>query len=330
MTHTRRNGWAGIWLCSALAALPSTLAAAQAPGPIGPPAAVSGKPPAPLAQALSGQAATDYQAARILFDDGDYASASLKFQHAFDESGDARLLWNIAVCEKNLRHYATVLRLVERYSDAIGAQMTREHRAEVDDVLNTVRTLVSSVRISVDQPQAAVYVDGELAGTTPLTAPLLIDLGRHSIAIKKSGFEDHVISQEFGGGTFSLFEVSLQREDPRGKLRVIAGAAASIRIDGNLMGQGEWQGSLPAGSHALRVSAEGMRDYTKDVSLTAGKEHTLYVTLEASESNIPTWVWVGAGVVVASGLATGGYFLFRSPETVAGLTGSLDSVEITP
>jgi TolA-binding protein len=77
------------WLCGALAARP---------------AAVSVTSSGPLASSLRGQAATDYQAARILFDDGDYAGASLKFQHAFEESGDARLLWNIAVCEKNLRH----------------------------------------------------------------------------------------------------------------------------------------------------------------------------------------------------------------------------------
>ena len=321
--------WRMVCLCGALAALPSTLASAQAPGPLAP-AASRSKAAGPLASELQGYALTDYQAARVLFDDGDYAGASLKFQHAFDLSGDARLLWNIAVCEKNLRHYAAVLRLVERYAREIGPIMSPEHRDEVDAVLETVRTLVSTVRISVDQPEVDVYVDGAPAGTTPLVGPLLIDLGLHEIALKKSGFEDHVISQEFSGGSYSVFEVTLQRSDPRGKLRVIADAGASIRVDGNIVGQGEWHGSLPAGMHALHVSAEGMRDYNKDVTVVDGKEHTLYVTLEAPESNIPAWVWVGAGVVVASGLVTGGYFLFRSPEKVDGVAGSLDSVELNP
>jgi hypothetical protein len=315
-----------VGLCSALITLPSMLASAEAPR--GRSAASSSKPAPSLAETLQGEAAADYQAARVLFDDGDYAGASLKFEHALRESGDARLLWNIAVCQKNLRHYATVLRLVERYSNEMGADMTPEHRAEVEDVLNTVRTLVSNVRISVDQPEVAVYVDGEQSGTTPLMEPLLIDLGRHSITLKKSGFEDHVISQEFAGGSYSVFEVGLRREDTSGKLRVIAGTGASIRIDGNIMGQGEWQGSLSAGTHALRVSAEGMREYSKDVAVSAGHEQTIYVTLEAAESGVPAWVWVGAGVVVASGLATGGYFLFRAPEKVPGLEGSLDSVDL--
>ena len=315
-----------------MAALASTLASAQAPGPAeaAQPAADSGGASGPLAQALRGQALTDYQAGRILFEDGDYAGASLKFQHAFDVSGDARLLWNIAVCEKNQRHYAAVLRLVERYSHEISPIMSPQHRVEVDEVLATVRTLVSSVRLSVDEREVAVYVDGVPAGTTPLAGALLIDLGRHSITLKKAGFEDHVISQDFAGGSYSMFDVSLRRLDTRGKLRVIAQAGASIRIDGTLMGEGEWQGALPAGRHALRVSAEGMRDYTKDVSITAGQEQALYITLEQPESGIPAWVWVGAGVVVAGGLATGGYFLFRSPEKVAGVTGSLDSVDIIP
>lgn len=279
-------------------------------------------------QTLTGQAAEDYARARLLYDAGDFVGASEKFQRAFDTSGDARLLWNIAACEKNLRHYVTVLRLLERYSKTPAAGSSLEHREEVNDALDAVRKLVSTLQLRVDQPDVAIEVDGTRAGTTPLAQPLLVDSGRRRIVLRKTGFEDHVIDQDFAGGSHAVFEILMERVDSRGRLRVVAPPGASIRIDDNVVGLGEWQGLLPDGEHSLRVSAEGKRDYTKDVSVVSFEERTLYVSLQAAESGVPAWVWIGAGAVVTGGLATAGYFLFRGPEHATAVPGSLDSVEI--
>src|SRR5882724_2714841 len=62
--------------------------------------------PRPLSESLTGGAKSDYEAARLLYGDGDHAGALVKFQSAFDQSKEPRLLWNMAACEKNLRHYA--------------------------------------------------------------------------------------------------------------------------------------------------------------------------------------------------------------------------------
>ena len=61
----------------------------------------------PLGDALSGEAKAEYDAARILFGDDDFAGALVKFERAFEFSGDLRLLWNMAVCEKSLPFEAT-------------------------------------------------------------------------------------------------------------------------------------------------------------------------------------------------------------------------------
>src|ERR1700723_275589 len=60
----------------------------------------------PLAQSLPADARRDYDAGKLLFEDGDYATALLKYQAAYDQTHDPRLLWNVAVCQKDLRHYA--------------------------------------------------------------------------------------------------------------------------------------------------------------------------------------------------------------------------------
>jgi hypothetical protein len=301
---------------------PASAASEPEPPPAAPGTAL------PLSASLSGQAATDYQAGRLLYDDRDYAGASVKFQRAYDQSRDPRLLWNVAACEKNQRRYASVLYWLERYVREAGASMTAEHRAEVDEVMRTVRLLISTVRITIDQPEVSIFVDDVPIGTSPLMEAIRVDLGRREFRLEKPGFKDQRFAQDFAGGS----EVSLHRvmepEDKTGRLTVFASAGDTIRIDGQVVGQNQWTGVLPGGDHELRVTAEGKREYDRNVSVTAGQARSIYVTLEEAEASIPAWVWVGAGAVVAGGLATGGYFLFRSPHRASGEVGTLGTGEV--
>jgi hypothetical protein len=278
-----------------------------------------------LQETLSGAAKADYDVGRILFGDSDFAGALVKFQNAFDRSGDVRLLWNIAVCEKNLRHYANVLRLVERYRAEWDARMTPSHRAEVNDVLQTVRTLISTVRIVVDQADASIFVDGALAGKSPLSEPLSIDLGTRRIRVSKPGFQDRELVQDFTGGSEVTFNLNLQREVREGQLTIFTDASNAISIDGTDVGAGYWQGSLLSGEHRVRVSAPNKRPYAKELVIQAGQTRTLHVGLEAAQSGGGTaWLWVGAGVLAAGGLATGAYFLAKPSVQAKPEVGSWD------
>src|SRR6476469_2894036 len=98
--------------------LPAAAQKAPKPKKTVPAAPAAPPPPAgpkPLSDALTSGPNAYCEAARLLYGDGDHAGALVKFQAAFDQSKDPRLLWNMAACEKNLRHYAKVMALVERY-----------------------------------------------------------------------------------------------------------------------------------------------------------------------------------------------------------------------
>lgn len=301
-------------------------AAAQAPA-VPPPLAAPPEPSAtrrPLSESLTGQAATDYRAARILFDDGDYTGAAIKFDRAYDASRDPRLLWNVAACEKNLRHYAKVAVLLDRYLAEAGATMPPDHRAEVDEVVKTVKWLISTVIIRTSEPGVLVYVDDEPVGSTPLPGPITLDLGRRTFKLTKPGWKAQQITRDVAGGSQFELDIALERIDDNGQLRVIASVGQAIRIDGQVVGDGQWNGTLPAGEHNLRVTANGMRTYDKSVTVIAGETRTQYVTLDREASaGVPAWVWIGGSVVVAGGLATAGYFLFRGPREIAAEQGSL-------
>ena len=293
-----------------------------------------------LADALSGRAREAYDAGHLLLGDRDYAGALVQFRRAFELSGDVRLLWNLAACEKNLRHYARALRLLERYRADAGAHMTDGHRTEVNELVQALDRLISHVRIEVDESEASVFVDGELRGRTPLTEALLVDLGQHHIRVVKPGFVDAIIMQEMTGGSELTIPITLLRapqpEDtgktpgtpvaaaPVARLAVKATPGATIWIDGQRVGQQPWSGELQPGAHTLRVTAPGMLDQEQPLVLQAGDSQTLSIALKDRPFELPTLVWVGAGVVAVSGLVVGGYFLVRGSSEPAPYVGSLE------
>jgi hypothetical protein len=132
--------------------------------------------------------------------------------------------------------------------------------------------------------------------------------------VSKAGFRDWVLTRNFSGGSKMTLVTHLAPEAHDGRLAVFAEEATTISIDGKPVGNGHWDGSLPVGEHALRVSAKGMRAQAMDVVIRAGELRTLHISsLQPEASGVPGWVWIGVGIVAAGGLATGAYFLLRGP-----------------
>ncbi len=352
------------WILALTLAAPSVLAQAPAPKPSTPakaPAAAPSSPPAsaspapsgttapatppastapqepfkkPLAETLTGNAKAEYEAGRLLYSDGDYAGASLKFQRAYDESKDPRLLWNMAAAEKNLRHYSKVVELVERYVAEGGSRLKPEDIAEADALLATVRAFISTVTLDVQPEGAAVFVDDVQVGVSPLAKPVLIDMGEHRIRVSKEGFTDFTATQSLqGGAPFSLM-VALQAVVHQGRLRIVASPGETISVDGKQVGTGEWEGVLPSGIHNVTVSAAGKRNYQSDVAIQDNQTQSVRVTLEsaapaaaAQDKGSMTWLWIAGGAVLATGLGVGAYFVFK-PEDEEPVPGSLGTVEL--
>jgi hypothetical protein len=286
---------------------------AGAPAATGAPTAPAAAP-LPLAESLTGEAKESYDAGKVLYGDGDFAGAVLKFQHAYDVSKDVRLLWNVLVAEKNLRHYARVETLLRAYLGTGGSALTEADRAEAQALLDAVAPFVASVTLVVSQPDALVFVDGQEAGRSPLEGPLRVDMGLRQLRVTKAGFRNFELSQAFVGGTSSTVNAPLVVDTHEGRLRVSAGSQASIRIDGKTLGTGEWEGRLPSGIHAVEVSARGKQTWRADSAVRDDELTTVLVSLEdekVAPAAVPTWMWIAGGSVLAVGLGTGAYFLFK-------------------
>ena len=278
-----------------------------------PPSAAQASAAAPLAQSLSGEARTEYDAAVLLYEDGDFGGASLKFQRAYQLSNEPRLLWNAGACEKELRHYARTYTLVSKYLAEASAKLTAEEKKEAGELLGTIEGLVSHVTATAEPAGAELLIDDVPVATLPSKAPIVADMGSRRFVFRKAGYKDAAFTREVIGGTPMTLQVALEVDSKSGLLRVVAGSGDSIRVDGRPVGQGQWQGSVPIGTHALSVSAPNKKPFQTDVAIEAEQTTRIQVSLEpmgSDSSEFKSWPWVAGGVAIVALASVGAYFAF--------------------
>jgi hypothetical protein len=328
----------GFILTVALIAPVSASAAPSAKAKGGAASAPASRPP--LADSLRGTAKDDYEAGKLLFTDGDYAGAALKFERAYATSKDPRLLWNQAAAERNLRRFALVESLVARYLREEGQSLSEADRAEAEALLEAVKRFIAEVKLEVSEPSARVFVDDVLVGETPLSAPLRLDSGKRRLSVKKAGFLVATQTLELTGGEARVVSISLEAEPTEGRLRVITGGGATIRVDGKVVGIGQWEGTVAAGAHQIEVVEKGKDSYRERADVRANDLTSLQITLSRSAApsaasiererggGVPAWVWVAGGVAI-TGIGVGTYFLLRPgdekpPAATPGSLGTLN------
>ena len=235
----------------------------------------------------------------------------MKYQHAFELSSDTRLLWNMAACEKGLRHYVKARALVQRFLDTGGDTLAESDRRGGTEFLEATASFVSALRIEVNEPGAEISVDDEPVGSSPLATPILVDLGAHRIKAKKPGFREVVEARTVSGSDEVRVAFALVRDVRTGRIVVSAGSSDAIAIDGKPVATGRWEGPLAEGQHQVEVTAAGMHPYRNDVLVRDAETRSLLVSLESEKHGVSPWVWLAGGVAVAAGIGVGGYFLFK-------------------
>jgi PEGA domain len=253
---------------------PPAAVAPKAPAPVAP------KGPAALADTLTGEAKADYESGKLLYGDGDYGGARVKFQAAYDLAKDPRLLWNMAVCEKGQRHYAKVVGLTQKYLTDGGELLSQDDRSEAKDLLDAIESFTVALTLSVNEAGAEVAIDGEPIGTSPLAGPSVVDIGTREISVTKPGFKPFHSSVPVGGQKQASLQVTLLAELHAGELNVAVEQGGSISIDGKPVGRDHFAGKLKSGGHTLRVEAPGMVPYQSEVVVQDNEKRRIDVVLE--------------------------------------------------
>jgi hypothetical protein len=300
---------------------PGAPASPASPATVTPDTAPSASPAAtaPLGESLQGSALADYAAARVLYEDGDYEGAQTKLAAAYEASKDPRLLWNMAACEKALRHYASVIVLLERYLKESSALIGDDERKATHELVETVRGFVDELRLDVQPAGVDVLIDGVQVATTPLDRPLWVDMGKRRLRLQKPGFVTYETEIDLPGGKSVDLKVELAAEVHEGTLRIVSDARAVITIDGHVVGTGTWTGQLSSGVHTVHIEAAGKRPHDSSVVIKDRDTSSVHANLidersgpgmTAQDSSSGALWWIVGGVALA-GAGVGGYFLLR-------------------
>lgn len=243
-----------------------------------------------LSQTLTGAAKADFEAAKVLAADGDFAGALIKFQSAYDAAKDPRILWNVAYCDKNLRHYAKVTAILKRYLAEGGALLSAGDRKDAQELIDAIEPFTTRVTFRVSQPDAQIFVDDEPVGSSPLGAPVVLDLGERRVRVTKDGYLPFEKSFVVAGGPELKIDVGLVPEVHQGTLVIEAPTGAAVFIDDKQVGAGRVEKTIASGGHQLRITAPGMRPFQSEVVIKDRETRSVNVLLEAetqAEKRLP-------------------------------------------
>ncbi len=140
--------------------------------------------------------------------------------------------------------------------------------------------------ISTSLPGAAVWINDQRVGTTPLPASLAVAPGDVRVELKRDGYRNASRVLHMDQGASAKLDLTPE-EDPaapasvKGLLRLAVAEPASteIAVDGVARPFPPQGLVMPAGPHTLRVQRVGYEPYASNVQLDAGRTTTLAVTL---------------------------------------------------
>lgn len=198
------------------------------------------------------EAAQRYDRGLKMYEEGDYSLAVIEFERAYELVPDYRVLYNIGQVRLQLAQYARARRALEEYLSAGGDQLDPNRKALVRADLEMLSARTGTLRISVNEPKAEVFVDDMLVGQSPLSEPLLLDAGEHRLSVRKPGFHARVAQLTLAGRDALSLEIELDEVPTPGE-RIIVQTQAR-KSDRNAWKWGTW---TTAGVFAIASGVTG-------------------------------------------------------------------------
>jgi len=276
--------------CSALGAT-SALAQDASPSAASPPAA---SPPAASPSAATPPAAPDqatldarrhFKAGTKLYRDGNYGGALAEFEEAYRLKPGVGSLQNVALSQKGLFRYAEAAATLTQLLREHPGELNEGERKAVEEALSELKGLLASVKLRVAPEGARVLLDGRSLTPAEWAAPLVLNVGEHTLSVDAPGYTAERRLLRVAGG---------QRELPvEVTLRCVAGfvdvtsndPTAYIAIDGLPKARRAYRGPVePDTDHLLQVYREGVEPFEQTFQVGVCKTLAIQAQLEDIDS----------------------------------------------
>ncbi len=243
-----------------------------------------------------------WDAAKQLADANDYKGALVEFQRAYDLSQNPRVLYNVGVVEKLLTHYARAVAAWNRELTEGAGKLTPAETTELKNAIGIVQQFVTTIDVTANESAATLYIDDYAVGQTPITAPVPIDVGKHTLRLSKAGFVDATQQVEVASGQKTSVTFKIEPQNKTALVSVTVGGApnATVFIDGKDMGPAPFKGELSADRHTIEARAPGFVTVGQTVDVQYHQPMSLVLSLsqERHEGKLKITAPDGAEIAV--------------------------------
>ena len=218
--------------------------------------------------ALDAEAKADFDAGAQLFRQGQVREAREAFLAAYARSNEPRVLFNVAVCDKQLGHHAQAIATFKKSLAAADRPLPREYIERTAEALATLRRYVATVTVDASVEGAVVRVDGEVVRDNPID----VDAGSHVVTASKDGFETATTTLTVKAGDAPRVALALTPSSSPGMARLscVGEPTCELRIGDEVIGRGNASVSRTTGSYVIRAFASGRLWSERRVEMTNG------------------------------------------------------------
>jgi len=170
----------------ALVAFVSAVGLGQAAG-AAPPVAAPGSADAAKPE-VKAEARERFDRGLGLFEKGENAAALAEFKRAYERIPNPVVLYNMGLVYAAMNRPVEAADTLDRYLSQAGDKASPEQRKHATKVRDEQAARVAGVMVVTDHP-VTVEIDGVEAGRTPMTAPLRLPSGAHTIAVMAPGYQ---------------------------------------------------------------------------------------------------------------------------------------------
>lgn len=204
-----------------------------------------------------------------LFNQGDNQGALAEFQRAYQLTGNATVLYNIARVQAAAGEPVAALATLERLA-AEPKDLSAERRTQLEALRREQEQRVGSVLVQSSAPSGArLELDGADAGLLDAGKPLRLSAGRHVLGVLAVGFHPLRKTVLIAGQEQKTLEFVLEPlAGALGKVRVrVEPLDVAVLLDGQELGKTPNLAEVAAspGKHRLQLVRPGYRSVDREV-----------------------------------------------------------------
>lgn len=124
-----------------------------------------------------------HQRALELYSEQNYDAALIEFERAYKIMKTYKLLYNIGQVAKQINDYARAMQAFDQYLNEGGNEIPAARRTELREEIARLSTRVARIDVKSNAAAGELSIDDSPVGNFPLTAPLLVNVGRRRVTL---------------------------------------------------------------------------------------------------------------------------------------------------